>query len=62
METDEADACQFFPVDQTPRNMSPKQVERVRDAVRAGQSPVFRRQGGPRTRELLRCWQGEEDV
>jgi ADP-ribose pyrophosphatase YjhB (NUDIX family) len=46
-ETDEADACEFFHVDEIPRNVSPKQVERIRDAMQDGQPPVFRRQGGP---------------
>ena len=61
-ETDEADACEFFHVDGIPRNISPKQVERIRDALQDGQPPVFRRQGGAETRELLRYWQDGKDV
>jgi len=61
-ETDEADACEFFHVDEIPRNTSPKQVERIRDAMQQGQLPVFRQQSGPPTRELLRYWQDEKDT
>jgi len=61
-ETDEADACEFFHMDEIPGNMSPKQVERIGDAIQDGQPPVFRRQGGAETRELLRCWQDGKDA
>ncbi len=54
--TDEAAACQYFDVQNIPPNTSPKQVERIRDALSAGGQPVFRRQTGPSTREMLQKW------
>lgn len=59
-ETDEADACEFFPVCDMPPNVSPKQVERIHDAIQRAE-PVFRRQTGADTRELVRLWQREAD-
>ena len=61
-ETDEADACRFYDLDEMPRNMSPKQLERIRDAAQGEQSPVFRRQSQPETRDLLRYWQDGNDT
>jgi ADP-ribose pyrophosphatase YjhB (NUDIX family) len=56
---DEADSVQFYDPGELPGNMSPKQVERIRDAVREKQSPVFRRQSQPEIRDLVRQWQDE---
>jgi hypothetical protein len=56
-ETEEADACQYFPLDGIPGNTSPKHVERIHDAAQGRERPVFRRQSGPATREWLRQWQ-----
>lgn len=52
--TDEADESRFFQVADIPFNTSPKQVERIRDALNDNAQPVFRRQTGPSTREFLR--------
>ncbi|HCW51501.1 MAG TPA: NUDIX hydrolase [Clostridiales bacterium] len=60
-ETDEADACQFFHVDEMPPNISPKQVQRIHDALQRGE-PVFRRQTGPDTREMIRRWERGMDA
>jgi 8-oxo-dGTP diphosphatase len=45
--TDEADQHRFFAVEQIPPNTLPKQVERIRDALRITDQPVFRRQMAP---------------
>lgn len=55
-ETDESDSCKFFGVHQMPLNISPKQVQRVHDSMQPRQ-PVFRRQTGADTRELVRLWE-----
>jgi ADP-ribose pyrophosphatase YjhB (NUDIX family) len=60
--SDETDACEFFLIDEIPRNISPKQVQRIRDAMKDERQPVFRRQSGPGTRELVRQWQSGEDA
>ncbi len=59
--TDEADSLGFYDPDELPRRISPKQVERVRDAVRGDQSPVFRKQSQPETRALVRQWQDNNE-
>jgi ADP-ribose pyrophosphatase YjhB (NUDIX family) len=59
-QTDEADACRFFSFDEIPHNTNPKQVERVADAIEDHATLVFRRQGGPTTRQLLELWRREE--
>jgi ADP-ribose pyrophosphatase YjhB (NUDIX family) len=51
--TDEADAIEYFAVENIPANTSPKQVERIHDALNPADQPVFRRQSGPSTRELF---------
>lgn len=55
--SDETDACEYFAFDAIPRNTSPKQVERIRHAMEVRQQPVFCRQSGPSTRELVKQWQ-----
>jgi len=50
--TEEADACRYFKVDMLPVNTSPKQVERIVDALQSAQ-PIFHRQTGKSTHELL---------
>ncbi len=47
--SDEADQHRFFAVDQIPANTSPKNVERIHDALASAAQPVFRRQTGPST-------------
>ncbi len=59
--TDEADSLGLHNLDELPRHISPKQVERVRDAVRGDQSPVFRKQSQPETRALVRQWQDNNE-
>ena len=49
----EAEACEYFEVDRIPRNMPPKQVERICDALRADTGLVFRRQTAPSAKEYL---------
>ena len=54
--TDEADACQHFYIPDLPPNTSPKQVARIHDALDASAPPVFCRQTGASTREMLQQW------
>lgn len=49
----EADEHRFFPIPALPPNTSPKQVQRIHDAVPSSQQPVLRDQVGPSTRQLL---------
>jgi ADP-ribose pyrophosphatase YjhB (NUDIX family) len=55
--TDESSECQYFEVEHIPDNTSPKQVERIHDAVRANNEPIFRRQTAPSTKEMLKQFQ-----
>jgi ADP-ribose pyrophosphatase YjhB (NUDIX family) len=52
-ETDESDTCRYFALDDIPLNTSPKQVERVYDALKPADQPVFTLQDGPATRDWL---------
>ena len=52
--TNEADAHEYFVVNQLPINTIPKQVERINDAVSLKVHPVFRRQHLPSTHEFLK--------
>lgn len=52
--SDEADQIEYFALEQIPRNTSPKQVERIRDALEGRKEPVMRVQTGPSSIELLR--------
>ena len=51
--TDEADECVYFSLDEFPENTSPKQVERVEDAIKYSEV-IIREQSGKTTRELLK--------
>jgi 8-oxo-dGTP diphosphatase len=51
--TNEADACEYFAVQEIPANTSPKHVERIRDAMANRKEPVFRMQAQPSSREWL---------
>jgi ADP-ribose pyrophosphatase YjhB (NUDIX family) len=53
--TDEADECRYFEIENIPPNTSPKQVERIHDAVNFNAQPIFRLQTAPSTRELLQA-------
>ena len=52
--TDEASECQYFKIEHIPINTSPKQVERIHDAVKSSGQLVFRRQTAPSTQEMLK--------
>jgi len=51
--TDEADKCEYFEVERIPSNTAPKHVGRIHDAIGSAVQPVFRRQTGRSTREML---------
>jgi 8-oxo-dGTP diphosphatase len=51
--TEEADALKYFKLENLPANTSPKQVERIRDAMKPVIQPIFTRQTAPSTQELL---------
>jgi 8-oxo-dGTP diphosphatase len=59
-ETDESDACGYFPFEAIPPNTPPKHVERVQDALDHGQ-PVFRVQTAPSARDILNRLQSTTD-
>jgi 8-oxo-dGTP diphosphatase len=52
--TDEADESRYFQADAIPPNTSPKQIERIHDALNCNAQPVFRRQTGPSSRQWVR--------
>lgn len=51
--TEEADDHRFFAPDDLPANVSPRQVERIHDALAGHQESVLRVQRGPGARELI---------
>lgn len=51
--SDEADAVRYFDADGLPDNMSPRQVERIRDALAGTREPVLRVQRAPGSREMI---------
>lgn len=51
--SDEADDIRYFPIVELPANTSPKQVERIVDALLAQSTPLLREQIGPGTRQLI---------
>jgi len=55
--TEEANECVYFEIDQIPVNTSPKQVERIHDAIKSGGELIIRRQTAPSTREMLEQFQ-----
>ena len=60
--TEEADRHEYFALDDIPVNSSPKQVERVRDAVKFPERTIFRTQLGPSTAELIRTGRIKKSV
>ena len=52
--TDEADELAYFAVYEIPPNTSPRQVERIRDALRPNGFPYIRRQIAPSSRVWLK--------
>jgi ADP-ribose pyrophosphatase YjhB (NUDIX family) len=51
--TDESDDIRYFEVESIPPNTSPRQVERIHEALSQPSQPVFRRLTAPSTREML---------
>ena len=51
--TDESDDTRYFTIENIPANTSPRQVERIREALTRPPQPVFRRLTGPSTQEML---------
>lgn len=60
--TDETDESRYFQVNAIPPNTSPKQVERIHDALSGDTQPVFRLQTGPSSREWIQRLDSGEDV
>jgi ADP-ribose pyrophosphatase YjhB (NUDIX family) len=58
--TDEADECEYFYLESIPENTSPKHVERIHDALRGGDQPIFRVQTAPSTREFLQAFRARK--
>jgi 8-oxo-dGTP diphosphatase len=56
--TDEADEFRYFQVNAIPLNTSPKQIERIHDALSSDTQPVFCFQAGPSSREWVQRLQG----
>jgi ADP-ribose pyrophosphatase YjhB (NUDIX family) len=52
--TDESDENRYFEEENIPANTSPRQVERIHEALSLPPQPVFRRLDAPSTREMLR--------
>jgi 8-oxo-dGTP diphosphatase len=52
--SEEADELKYFPVNKLPREMFPKQAERVRDAVKNPKKVVMKVQKGPSSVELVK--------
>jgi ADP-ribose pyrophosphatase YjhB (NUDIX family) len=55
MLSDEADQIAYVAVADLPRKMSPKQIERIHDALALSTSPVLKTQLGPSAVELIRA-------
>jgi len=51
--TEESSEHRYCTLTQIPRNVTPKHVERIREALKGGDRPIFRRQSGPTTGEWL---------
>lgn len=54
MLNDEADKIEFFEMDKLPPNTSPKQVERIRDAITNDGKAIFKVQTGKSSIELIK--------
>ena len=55
--TTESSENRYFEPAHLPFNTSPRQVERIHDALRAESQPIFRLQTGPSTHEMLERYQ-----
>ena len=51
---DEADRIEYFEIDSIPKNTSPKQVERIRDAVANKGEVIFKTQVGKSSIDLIK--------
>jgi ADP-ribose pyrophosphatase YjhB (NUDIX family) len=51
--TDESDDTRYFAIEDIPSNTSPRQVERIHEALSQPPQPVFRRLTAPSTRDML---------
>lgn len=51
--SDEADDVRYFPADDLPDNTSPRQVERIRDALAGAEGSALRIQEGPGGWEMI---------
>jgi ADP-ribose pyrophosphatase YjhB (NUDIX family) len=51
---DEADKIEFFEIEKLPPNMPPKQIERIKDALKVTASAILKIQTGKSTIELLK--------
>jgi 8-oxo-dGTP diphosphatase len=56
--SDETDDNRYFDIEDIPPNTSPRQVERIREALSHPPQPVFRRLTEPSTREMLSSMRG----
>jgi 8-oxo-dGTP diphosphatase len=54
VETDESDDNRYFEIEDIPSNTSPRQVERIHDALTQPDQPIFRRLTAPSTQEMLK--------
>jgi 8-oxo-dGTP diphosphatase len=52
--TDESDDTRYFAIESIPSNTSPRQVERIHEALSQPPQPVFRRLSSPSTQEMLK--------
>ena len=59
--TQESSDHRYCALAEMPRNLTPRNPERIREALEGGDGPIFWRQSGPTTREWLRCLD-EEDL
>lgn len=52
--TDESDKCEYFSIDNLPKNISPKQAERIKDIIADKNRIYFRIQSGKSIMELIK--------
>ncbi len=52
--TEESDRIEYFDITEIPQNTSPKQVERIKDALAAARVPYFKVQTGKSSTELIK--------
>jgi ADP-ribose pyrophosphatase YjhB (NUDIX family) len=51
---DEADKIEYFDMDKIPKNISPRHVERIRDAMKEYKEPIFKTQLGKSTADMIK--------